>query len=262
MNLGLENKRALVLAASSGLGFACAEALSNEGANLAICSREQSRADGAAKKIGETSGKKVFAFETNVANDASLKALFDNAIRALGGLDILICNAGGPPPGGFSALEEDKWDYAYQLTLQSVVRSVRYALPHLKQSGGGSILVIGSSSMKQPIPNLMLSNVFRPAIQGLCKTLSAELAADNIRVNCIAPGRVETERINQLDEASAQKQNLSLEEVKKRSLATIPMGRIGQPEEFGKVAAFLCSEAASYMTGSTLYVDGGAVRAL
>lgn len=261
MNFGLENKRALVLAASSGLGFACAKALSEEGARLALCSREQDRADKAAVQISEASGNQVYAFEANVAEDASLKALFESATSALGGLDILICNAGGPPPGGFSVLDEDKWDLAYQLTLQSVVRSVRYALPHLKERGG-SILVIGSSSMKQPIPNLMLSNVFRPAIQGLCKTLSAELAPDKIRVNCIAPGRVETERINQLDEASAQKQNLSLEEVKKRSLATIPMGRLGQPEEFGKVAAFLCSEAASYMTGSTLYVDGGAVRAL
>jgi 3-oxoacyl-[acyl-carrier protein] reductase len=260
MNLGLEGKRALVLAASSGLGFACAEALALEGAQVAICGREQTKVEHAAKTISGI--KPVMAYEADVSQDASLKSLFEKVVKDLGGLDILICNAGGPPPGGFSALDESKWDLAYQLTLQSVVRSVRYALPHLKQSGGGSILVIGSSSMKQPIPNLLLSNVFRPAIQGLCKTLSAELAPDQIRVNCIAPGRVETERINQLDEAAAQKQNLSLEEVKKRSLESIPMGRLGQPKEFGKVAAFLCSEAASYMTGSTLYVDGGSVRAL
>jgi 3-oxoacyl-[acyl-carrier protein] reductase len=260
MNLGLEGKRALVLAASSGLGFACAEALALEGAQVAICGREGTKVERAAQKI--SGAKPVLAYEADVSKDASLKSLFEKAVKDLGGLDILICNAGGPPPGGFSALDEDKWDLAYQLTLQSVVRSVRYALPHLKQSGGGSILVIGSSSMKQPIPNLLLSNVFRPAIQGLCKTLSAELAPDHIRVNCIAPGRVETERINQLDEATAQKQNISLEEVKKRSLESIPMGRLGQPEEFGKVAAFLCSEAASYMTGSTLYVDGGSVKAL
>jgi 3-oxoacyl-[acyl-carrier protein] reductase len=261
MNLGLENKRALVLAASSGLGFACAEVLSLEGAQVAICSREGAKADKAARKITEASTKSVLSYEADVSNDASLKLLFEKVTNDLGGLDILICNAGGPPPGSFSALEEDKWDLAYQLTLQSVVRSVRYALPHLKKSGGGSILVIGSSSMKQPIPNLLLSNVFRPAVQGLCKSLSVELASENIRINCVAPGRVETERINQLDEANAKKQNLSLEEVKKRSLESIPMGRLGQPQEFGKVAAFLCSEAASYMTGSTLYVDGGSVKA-
>ena len=261
MNLGLAGKRALVLASSSGLGFASANALAAEGATVAVCGREQQRADEAAKKINEVTKSKVFAYEANVSEAASLKTLFDKATSDLGGLDILICNAGGPPPGGFSALDEDKWDFAYQLTLQSVIRSVRHALPYLKEKGG-SIVVIGSSSMKQPIPNLMLSNVFRPAIQGLCKTLASELAPDNIRVNCISPGRVATERIAQLDEALAKRQNLSVEEVKQRSLAKIPMNRLGDPEEFGRVAAFLCSEAASYMTGSALYVDGGSVKAL
>jgi 3-oxoacyl-[acyl-carrier protein] reductase len=262
MNLGLTGKRALVLASSSGLGFASAKALASEGAKLALCSREGAKANDAAKKIKEVINAEVFAYEADVSQDASLKNLFEKTTADLGGLEILICNAGGPPPGGFSALDENKWDLAYQLTLQSVVRSVRYALPHFKTSGGGSILVIGSSSMKQPIPNLLLSNVFRPAIQGLCKTLAAEFAGDNIRVNCLSPGRVATERIAQLDEALAKKQNISLEEVQQRSLEAIPMGRLGDPEEFGKVAAFLCSEAASYMTGSTLYVDGGSVRAL
>ena len=261
MNFGLTGKRALVLASSSGLGFASAQALAAEGATVAVCSREQARAGEAADKIKAATDAEVFAYEVDVAEADSLESLFKKATSDLGGLDILICNAGGPPPGGFSALDEDKWDFAYQLTLQSVVRSVRLALPHLKQQGG-SVLVIGSSSMKQPIPNLMLSNVFRPAIQGLCKTLASELAPDGIRVNCISPGRIETERINQLDEANAKKQNISLEEVKQRSLESIPMGRLGDPEEFGKVAAFLCSEAASYMTGSTLYVDGGSVKAL
>ncbi|CAN5855603.1 SDR family oxidoreductase [soil metagenome] len=261
MNFGLTGKRALVLASSSGLGYASAQALAAEGATVAVCSREQARADEAADKIKAATDAEVFAYEVDVAKADSLETLFEKATSDLGGLDILICNAGGPPPGGFSALDEDKWDFAYQLTLQSVVRSVRLALPHLKENGG-SILVIGSSSMKQPIPNLMLSNVFRPAIQGLCKTLASELASDGIRVNCISPGRIETERINQLDEANAEKQNISLEEVKRRSLESIPMGRLGDPEEFGRVAAFLCSEAASYMTGSTLFVDGGSVKAL
>lgn len=261
MNFGLTGKRALVLASSSGLGFASAQALAAEGATVAVCSREQARADDAAEKIRAATEAEVFAYEVDVSKADSLKNLFENVLADLGGLDILTCNAGGPPPGGFSALDEDKWDFTYQLTLQSVVRSVRHALPHLKESCG-SILVIGSSSMKQPIPDLMLSNVFRPAIQGLCKTLASELAPDGIRVNCISPGRVATERIAQLDEANAKKNNLNLDEVKQRSLANIPMGRLGDPEEFGKVAAFLCSEAASYMTGSTLFVDGGSVKAL
>ena len=262
MNLGLDGKRALVTAASGGLGFASAQALSAEGARVAICSRAKDRADDASKRIREATGSEVFAYEADVSQDASLRQLLERATSDLGGLDILICNAGGPPPGGFKVLDEEKWDAAYQLTLQSVVRSVRYALPHFKNSGGGRILVIASSSVKQPIPNLLLSNVFRPAIQGLCKSLSAELAEDNIQVNILAPGRIETERINQLDEALAQKQNLALEEVRKRSIQNIPMGRLGQPEEFGRVAAFLCSEAACYVTGSTLFVDGGSVRAL
>lgn len=261
MNFGLKGKRALVLASSSGLGFASAKALAAEGAMVAVCSREQARADEAAKKLKIATDASVFAYEVDVAKADSLEGLFNKVPTELGGLDVLICNAGGPPPGGFSALDEAKWDFAYQLTLQSVVRSVRHALPHLKKNGG-SILVIGSSSMKQPIPNLMLSNVFRPAIQGLCKTLASELAPDGIRVNCISPGRVATERIDQLDKAKAEKLDMSVEEIKKQSLASIPMGRLGDPEEFGKVAAFLSSDAASYITGSTLFVDGGSVKAL
>jgi 3-oxoacyl-[acyl-carrier protein] reductase len=174
----------------------------------------------------------------------------------------LLCNAGGPPPGSFKSLAEDKWDIAYQLTLQSVVRSVRLALPHFQEAGGGRVLTIVSSSVKKPIPNLLLSNVFRPAVQGLCKSLSLELAGDNVQVNCLAPGRILTERIDQLDEAMASKQGSTVEAVRQRSLQTIPMGRLGEPAEFGRVAAFLCSEAAAYITGSTVFVDGGSVTCL
>src|SRR5690606_14209237 len=139
-----------------------------------------------------------------------------------------------------------------QLTLQSVVRSVRLAVPLFKNRGGGRILTIVSSSVKRPIPHLMLSNVFRPAVQGLCKTLSIELAPDNIQVNCLAPGRIHTDRIDQLDAALAKKQGKSSDEVRARSVAEIPMGRLGDPNEFGRLAAFLCSEAALYLTGSTV----------
>ena len=262
MNLGLENKRALVTAASGGLGFASAMALAEDGAVIALCSRDQARADEAAEKIRSATGATVYAYAADVSKDSDLKTLFEQATSDMGGLDILICNAGGPPPGGFKTLEEDKWDKAYQLTLQSVVRSVRYALPHFQTAGGGAILTIASSSVKRPLPNLLLSNVFRPAIQGLCKTLSIELAEDNVRVNVLSPGRIETDRVNQLDEARAKREGKDFAEVRSASIASIPMKRLGQPEEFGKVAAFLCSDAASYMTGSTLLVDGGDVKTL
>ncbi|UCH27491.1 MAG: SDR family oxidoreductase [Trueperaceae bacterium] len=262
MNLGLEGKRVLAMASSGGLGFASAAALAAEGATVALCSRDLARARAATDRIREATGQTAFAYQADVQKKDDLEAFFESAIAGLGGLDILLCNAGGPPPGGFVNLTEDKWDIAYQLTLQSVVRSVRLALPHFQEAGGGRVLTIVSSSVKKPIPNLLLSNVFRPAVQGLCKSLSIELAGDNVQVNCLAPGRVLTERIDQLDEAMANRQGSTVEAVRQRSLQSIPMGRLGEPAEFGRVAAFLCSEAAAYITGSTVFVDGGSVTCL
>lgn len=261
MDLGLKGKRALVLAASSGLGFATAQCLAAEGANVALCSRDGDRAGDAARRIEESTGAGVVALTGDVSSAADLERLVAEAVAALGGLDILVCNAGGPPPGDFNAVDEDAWDRAYQLTLQSVVRSVRFALPHL-ESGGGSILVLASSSVKQPIPNLVLSNVFRPAVQALCKHLASELADRGVRVNCLSPGRIHTDRIEQLDSAVAARTGKSLAQVRADSVAAIPLGRLGEPAEFGRVAAFLCSDAASYMTGSSVLVDGGMVKGL
>lgn len=262
MNLGLDGKLALVTAASGGLGYATAHALASEGAEVSICSRDRGRARDAAERIADETGAKVHAYEADVSRADSLERLFEAATAEMGGLDVLVCNAGGPPPGSFAKLGEAEWDQAYSLTLQSVVRSVRLALPHMRGRGGGAILTLASSSVKQPIPNLLLSNVFRPAVHGLCKSLSLELAGDGIRVNVLSPGRVETERIQQLDQDRAEREGRPIEEVKKASLAAIPVGRLGRPEEFGRVAAFLCSEAASYMTGSSVLADGGMVRCL
>lgn len=262
MNLGLSGKRALVTAASSGLGYACAKALAAEGARVLICSRDQARAEAAAARLGDETGAPVQATVCDVADDRQLRALFAQLPDTLGGLDILVCNAGGPSAGSFKQLSPEAWDVAYALMLLSVVRSVRYALPYFEVAGGGVVLSIGSSSIKRPLPNLLLSNVFRPALAGLIKSLAIELAPDTIRVNCLAPGRVDTERVAQLDRLAAVRQGVSVDEVRRRSLADIPMGRLGQPEEFGRVAAFLCSEAASYLTGSIIYVDGGAVSCL
>lgn len=263
MNLGLEDKLALVTAATGGLGFATAKALVGEGARVVICGRDEGRTAGAVARLNVGGGKHAAeGFVADVSRAEDLERLFGRAHEALGGLDILVNNAGGPPAGGFETLSQGQWDLAYSLTLQSVVRSVGLALPLMRARGGGRILTIVSSSVKRPLPNLLLSNVFRPAVQGLSKSLSIELAADNIQVNCLAPGRVETERIDQLDEALAAKQGKSKAEVRAKSVAEIPMGRLGEPDEFGQVAAFLCSSAAKYMTGSTVFVDGGSVTCL
>ncbi|MBB6097331.1 3-oxoacyl-[acyl-carrier protein] reductase [Deinobacterium chartae] len=262
MDLQLTGKRAIVTAASGGLGYASALELAREGAAVAICSRDAERAQGAAARITQQTGSAAYGFAADVADAASLEAFFAQAVAALGGLDILICNAGGPPAGGFLALEDDTWEAAFQLTLMSVVRSVRLALPHFTAAGGGRVLAITSSSVKRPIENLTLSNALRPAVQGLCKSLSIELAAQNVQVNGLAPGRVLTERIDALDAALAQRRGSSLEAVRRESESQIPMGRLGEPAEFGRVAAFLCSPAAAYINGSTLLVDGGAVTSL
>lgn len=261
MNLGLRGKRAIVLAASSGLGYACAEALATEEAAVALCSRSADRAEEAARTIIEATGARVLPFAADVARREDLEQLFAAAGHALGGVDILVTNAGGPPAGAFASLEEDRWELAFELTLMSVVRSIREALP-LFPDDGGAILAITSSSVKRPLPNLVLSNVFRPGVQGLIKTLSIELADRGIRCNSIAPGRIETPRIVELDHAFAERHDMELAEVRARSIANIPLGRLGQPPELGRVAAFLCSPAASYINGVTLLVDGGAVRCL
>ncbi|WP_288482243.1 SDR family oxidoreductase [uncultured Deinococcus sp.] len=251
---------ALVTAASSGLGFATALELAREGAAVALCSRDLPRAQEAAQEITAATGAPVLALEADVRDPAACTAVVEQAAEALGGLGILVCNAGGPAPGGFERFDDAAWAEAFDLTLMSTVRLTRAALPHLR-AGGGRILTIVSSSVRRPLPNLTLSNALRPAVQGLMKSLSLELAPD-IAVNCIAPGRVLTERIQELDEARAAREGRTWEQVRAQTEREIPLGRLGDPAEFGRVAAFLCSPVASYITGSTLLVDGGAVTNL
>jgi 3-oxoacyl-[acyl-carrier protein] reductase len=258
----LAGKRALVLAASSGLGKAVATELSREGAAVALCSRDSGRAEAAAAGIRAETGGTVHSFTADVADGASIVNLVESSAAALGGIDLLVCNAGGPPPGGFATLDEAAWRTGFELTLMSVIRSIHAVLPHFRSAGGGSVLVLGSSSVKQPLPNLLLSNVFRPGIQALVKHLSGELAGDNVRVNMLSPGRILTDRTRQLDAARAEREGRPLEEVQADSVAQIPLGRLGDPAEFARVAVFLASPAASYMTGSSVLVDGGMVRAL
>ncbi|HKI56063.1 MAG TPA: SDR family oxidoreductase [Trueperaceae bacterium] len=262
MDLGLTGRRALVLAGTSGLGLGTVRVLASEGAAVVLCGRDADRAAAAAAEVSKATGGTVTGLQADVAAAAEVERLVAESAERLGGLDILVTNAGGPRPGSFEALDDDAWAGAVELTLMSVVRSVRAALPFLRRSPGGTVLALASSSVKAPIANLTLSNVLRPAVQALVKTLSLELAGDGIRVNCLSPGRVLTPRILQLDEARAEREGKSVDEVRQASVAGIPLGRLGDVEEFGRVAAFLVSDAASYMTGTSVLVDGGMVRCL
>lgn len=262
MDLGLSGQRALVTAASGGLGFATAHALAAEGARVALCSRDLTRAQDAATRIADDTGADVVGLAADVSVAADLERLVGDAADRLGGLDVLVNNAGGPPPGSFEALDDSHWERGFQLTLMSVVRGFRQALPHFRAAGGGSMLTLLSSSVKQPIPNLLISNVYRPGLVGLTKSLAIDYAAEGIRVNGLAPGRIGTDRTIELNEALAKKQGSTPEAVMEASLKLIPMGRLGTPEEFARAAAFLVSPAASYVTGHVMLCDGGSVRAL
>lgn len=263
MDLGLTGKRALVLAGTSGLGRGTAAALAAEGASVAICGRQAAGATSVAGEIaGATGNSAVTGFACDVSRQADLQALFEAATAALGGLDVLVANAGGPPAGGFDALDDTAWATAYDLTLMSVVRSVRFALPHLRAAGGGAVVVIGSSSVRSPIPNLTLSNAYRPAVQALCKDLATTLAPEGIRVNMVSPGRIDTPRIRELDAKQAARTGVDQATVRANTVKSIPLGRIGTTDEFGRVAAFLASAAASYVTGVSLLVDGGLVTSI
>ena len=261
MDLNLNGQRALVNAASRGLGYAVAEALAKEGARVAISAQDGS-ATAAAERLAAATGAEVHAFDADVASLASLEALFEGVVPALGGLDILVNNAGGPPAGGFADLAENHWARGYELTMMSVVRSIRLALPAFEEAGGGRVLTMLSSSVKTSLPNLLLSNVYRPGLQGLIKALAIEFGPKNVQVVGLAPGRIATDRTRELDEAAARNAGKTFEEVRAASVATMPMGRFGEPEEFGRVGAFLCSQAAAYVNGSVVLLDGGSVRAL
>lgn len=229
---------------------------------MTIFSRSEERIRQAAEQIEQETGHAPLWFVGDVCNPQDVKRIVQETVNARGGLDILVNNAGGPPAGGFEQFSDEDWLAAHERNLLSVVRFVRESLPHLKRSGAGSIINIVSISVKQPIKGLILSNTYRAGVIGLAKTLADELAPYGIRVNNLAPGRIATERIVQLDRFRAQEEKIPVEEVERQSIATIPMGRYGTPEEFAEVAAFLASDRASYVTGATLQVDGGSVRSI
>ena len=263
MDLQLKGKTALVVASSSGLGFATALELAKEGANVLICGRSQERLMAAMKRLIAVAPEvKIASFVADVADPNQAESLIEEAATIFDGLDILITNAGGPPAGTFDSTTLDDWDTAYQLTLMSAVRLIQAALPHLRQSEAASVLTITSISTKQPIAGLLLSNVMRPAVAGMTKTLSQELGAENIRVNSILPGWTATERVDHIFEYRAEQNDSDMATEKAKVTSGIPLGRMAAPAEFGRVAAFLVSPAASYITGAMVPVDGGSYAGL
>jgi 3-oxoacyl-[acyl-carrier protein] reductase len=254
MDLGLEGRRALVGGGGSGIGGGIATALAAEGARVALVGRTAERVMGAADQLG---GIPVVA---DLATADGPAAAVEAAVGGLGGVDLLVINTGGPPGGTFDTLDEAAWQAAIDGTLWSVLRLLRAALPHLRTGREPSVLLVLSSSVREPIPALTTSNVLRPGLAGLIKSLQVEIAP--IRINGLAPGRIATDRIAWLDSRRAEAEGISRDEVAARTLATIPLGRYGEPAEIGRVGAFLLSPAASYVTGAIVPVDGGMIRAL
>ena len=262
MDLRLKGKIAMVGGASKGLGFAVARALAGEGAQLAIASRDEAAIHRAAESIGRDTGVKVVASGADLSTADGVAAWHAKTMEQFGGVDLLFANTGGPPAGTALSFDDRAWQAAFELLLLSVLRAVRLVVPSMRTRGGGSILVGTSSAVKEPVPNLALSNVLRSGVTSLAKTLSLELAPDRIRVNTLIPGRIATDRLQYLDEINAKKAGIAVEEQQKRALSTVPMGRYGHPEEFGRVGAFLLSDAAAYITGAAVQVDGGLIKGL
>ena len=263
MDLGLAGKIAIVAASSKGLGRAVATGLAREGALVTVNGRDAETLAATARAIREETGGDVIEVAGDMRQPADIARLVDETVRQRGGLDVVVCNAGGPPPGNFESFPDDEpWLHAINLNLMSTLRLTRAAIPHLEARGGGSITNIVSISVKQPIPDLILSNTARTAVIGLAKSLAGEFAGRNIRVNNICPGTTLTNRIRSLAENRARASGKSVEEVLKEDAQAIPMGRIGTPEEFANVVVFIASPAASYVTGDTIQVDGGAYRGL
>jgi 3-oxoacyl-[acyl-carrier protein] reductase len=261
MDLGLKDKRAFVSGSSRGLGFATALTLAREGCKVVVNSREIENAKAAAEKITNETGTQAFGMAGDVSDADSAENLIRSAVDVLGGLDILITNAGGPPAGSFELFDEATWQKAVDTSFLSHVRLIRGALPHLRKSEAPSVLTMTSYTVKQPLANLVLSNSIRLATIGLTKSLAMELGKENIRFNSILPGWTVTERVQQLMEFRAKNNGTTVDEEFAKQTAEIPLGRMGKPQEFANAAAFLVSPAASFIHGVMLAVDGGIIKA-
>jgi len=262
MDLGLKDRVALVTASSKGIGRAVAWALAREGAKLVICSRNKAVLEQTADDIFLGTGVSVFPLAVDLASLEGIDWLMEETLDLFGRVDILVTNAGGPRPGHFEMIEEADWMHAVQLNLMSVVRLCRAVIPSMKKQRWGRIINLASVSVKQPIDNLLLSNTLRPGVVGLTKSLSQELAEFNILVNAVCPGFILTDRVEELLAARSKQSGESMETLKAQRLADIPLGRIGDPGELANLVAFLASDRASYITGTTIPVDGGMVKGL
>lgn len=258
----LKNRVFMVAAASEGIGYGIAEALARDGARLSIASRSRDKVERAAKTLREGYDVDCNAYVMDAAAEESIRYWSEATLDDLGEVQGLVVNAGGPPPGNFDDFDDAAWARACDLTLMSAVRMVRCVLPQMRRQKSGSILTVTSSSIKEPIDQLLLSNVFRAGVVALVKSLANELAGDGIRVNNLVPGRIDTARVRSLDRMMAEKNGVAPEDEQKEQSAAIPLGRYGTIEDMGKAGAFLLSDAASYITGATLVVDGGKMRSV
>lgn len=262
MDLGLRGRTAIVAAASRGLGRAVAVALAYEGANVVMFSRDRGAIEAAAADVRSTAagGAEVVAVAADATAPEDLQRVVETTVERFGGIGVLYNNAGGPKPGLFETLSDEDWLHAVELNLLSAIRLTRLCLPHMRRARWGRVITGTSSSVKQPLPTLMLSNSVRSATTAWSKTLADQVAADGITVNTLAPGRIDTERVQQLDADTARRTGRSPAAARQEAIAAIPLGRYGQPAEFAAAAAFLASEQAAYITGVTLLVDGGLFR--
>lgn len=262
MDLGLQGKVAWVLGASSGIGLAAARSLATEGAAVALSARGEDRlAKATAETIGAT-GATCIAVPVDVSDLSSIAAGADRIVHELGPVDILVANGGGPPPGPFESIDDDALHDAFELTTASAWRLAGAVTPSMKARGSGCLIFVTSWSTKEVIEGLLLSNMLRAAVVGLSKTLSKELGPHGIRTICVAPGKIDTSRLRELDQSIAQRQGMTLEEAQMAGMRTIPLGRYGQPSDVGEAIAFLASERASFISGITVLVDGGMLNGI